>query len=99
MASKAFLARVRRYAACITLALEYLHHQKAFRELDFKASHAFYLDVQVVFRDLKPDNVLITHKELFCCLKAIEEDDVAKLADFGLARSLALFLEEPTGAK
>ena len=26
------------------------------------------------------------------------EDDVAKLADFGLARSLALFLEEPTGS-
>ncbi|CAE7703830.1 unnamed protein product [Symbiodinium sp. CCMP2456] len=49
----------RRYAACITLALEYLHQQK------------------VVFRDLKPDNVLVTF-----------QDNVAKLADFGLARSL-----------
>ena len=51
----------KRYAACITLALEYLHKQ------------------QVVFRDLKPDNVLVTFK-----------DNVAKLADFGLARSLTL---------
>lgn len=51
----------KRYAACITLALEYLHQQR------------------VVFRDLKPDNVLVTFK-----------DNVAKLADFGLARSLTL---------
>ncbi|CAE7459389.1 akt-1, partial [Symbiodinium natans] len=49
----------RRYAACITLALDYLHQQK------------------VVFRDLKPDNVLVTF-----------QDNLAKLADFGLARSL-----------
>lgn len=60
----------KRYTACITLALEYLHKQR------------------VVFRDLKPDNVLITFK-----------DNVAKLADFGLARSLTLDPLEPKGSE
>lgn len=63
------IARHRRYAACITLALEYLHHQKAPLELAFKAMS---FDLEVVFRDLKPDNVLITFKAAlfwtsFCC--------------------------------
>eukprot|EP00928_Gymnodinium_smaydae_P035150 TRINITY_DN24795_c0_g1_i1.p1 TRINITY_DN24795_c0_g1~~TRINITY_DN24795_c0_g1_i1.p1 ORF type:complete len:986 (+),score=153.32 TRINITY_DN24795_c0_g1_i1:144-3101(+) len=69
---------VARYAACIALALEFVHGRR------------------IIFRDLKPENILISAPPRRSGGR--HELDFAKLADFGLARSIRRAVEELDGS-